>query len=245
MVWSQVLVLSIAFLAFYVWMAFALGAVFAKLGVTPGAAWIPVRRYVVAARAAELPTAPVWISRCVAAVAWLAFAVVVLLRASDAVAGSSGLRAFAALAFALGALGSLVGWTMWIATANRLELRLVVQRQLWWLAALLPPAWASVIGFGGTRQAVGGPVVRRSRAVDSRHRRRTMRRVLFATSPPRSRRGRSSRPRPSPRPNPSHNRQPEPEPEPKPEPKPNPNLNQRRPCPCPLRQSRHYQGKKK
>ena len=97
MLWTQVLVLSIAFLALYVWMALALGAVFAKLGVTTGAAWIPVRRYVVAARAAELPTAPVWISRCVAAVAWLALAVVVLLRASDAVAGSSGLRTFAAL----------------------------------------------------------------------------------------------------------------------------------------------------
>jgi len=225
MAWTRVLVLSITFLAFYVWMALALGAVLAKLGVPPRSAWIPVQRYVVAARAAELPTAPVLISRCVAAVAWLAFVVVVLLRSSDAVPGSSGLRTFATFAFAIGVLGSLAGWIMWIATANRLELRLVVQRQLWWLAALLPPAWASVVGFGGTRPAVGGPVTGSpaplTAAQEADDATRAIRHVA-APLAPRAVAAPEAGPEPAPIPEPQLEPKTRPKLEPEPEPKPEP-----------------------
>ena len=220
MVWALV---AVVLVALYLCMAVGLGAVFAKVGASPTAAWVPVRRYVVAARAAELPTNPVWLARSVAGVSWLAFALIVGLRAADAVVGSSGLRALAALTFMIGALGSLVGWLIWVVGASRLELRLVVQRRLVWLAALVPPVWAAVIGFGGARPAVAGPVVGAvepqpvpDEADDAT---RAIRRVAVAPAPEPDAElhtGPASAPEPEPEPKP----EPKPEPEPEPEPEP-------------------------
>jgi len=57
MVWALV---AVVLVALYLCMAVGLGAVFAKVGASPTAAWVPVRRYVVAARAAELPDRGFW-----------------------------------------------------------------------------------------------------------------------------------------------------------------------------------------
>ena len=158
MLWIEAAVVVVVFLAAYVWMGFALGAVFRKLDGRKTDAWIPVYRYVVAARESDLPTAPVWVARSVAAVCWLMFGTVVLLRGSETVDASAGLAAVALLAFVMAFLGSLFGWVVWILGAARIEARLGVQSRLSWLAALVPPLWASVIGFGSTQGIVAGPV---------------------------------------------------------------------------------------
>lgn len=145
--------------AAYVWMGFALGAVFAKIGAPSTEAWIPIERYVVAARAGAVSTLPVWIARIVAVACWTVFVTVATLRALDVLAPSAALSAVASTMFAFGLLSSLVAWIAWIVSANRIELSLVAQRRLAWVAALMPPLWASLIGFGSARPAVLGPVV--------------------------------------------------------------------------------------
>lgn len=151
---AVVVVLALAF----VWMGLGLTRVLHKLGEEPFAAWVPVYRYIAAARAAELPTAPVWVARCVAAACWLLFGVIVLVRAADVAAGSADLAAVALLAFVVAVLGSFAGWAVWIVGANRIEARLVVHSRMVWLAALVPPAWATVVGFGSTGAVIAGPV---------------------------------------------------------------------------------------
>ena len=154
----QFAVAAIVFAGFYAWMSVALGALFAKLGHDRAVAWIPIARYASAARAAELPTRPVWIARSAAAGGWLVFVVVVLARSADPAAASDGLAAIAAVAFVVGLAGTLVGWVVWIVGANRIELRLGAERRLAWVAALLPPLWATIIGYGSARPVVAGPV---------------------------------------------------------------------------------------
>jgi hypothetical protein len=158
MVWIQAAVVAVAVIALFAWMSSALGAVFAKLDLRQRDAWMPIYRHVVVARTAHVPTAPVWSFRSIAGAGWLVFALVVLLRAADAVEASGSVGATAGLSFAFAAACSGVGWALWVVAANRIELRLVVERRLWWLAALLPPMWATVIGFGGSSAIVGGPV---------------------------------------------------------------------------------------
>jgi hypothetical protein len=143
----------------FVWMGFALGAVLAKLALEPRVAWIPVLRFVAAARAAELPTVPVWIARGVAALGWSAFAIGVLARGDGATGTALPLAGLAGAGLVMWTLGSLFGWVMWVLGASRIEMRLVVEQRLWWVAALVPPLWASIIGFGSSRPIVAGPVV--------------------------------------------------------------------------------------
>ena len=57
------IVVAAAYGAAYVWMGFALGAVFGKIASPPGLAWVPIRRYVEAAKAGDVPTLPIWIAR--------------------------------------------------------------------------------------------------------------------------------------------------------------------------------------
>jgi len=156
---AQLTAAAVVYLGAYVWMGFALAAVFSKIGVPTVAAWIPIRRYVDAARAGGVPTLPVLIARTVAVVCWTVFVTVATLRALDVLAPSEALSSAASTMFAFALLSSLVAWIAWIVTANRIELRLVAQRRLAWVAALLPPLWASLIGFGSARPAVVGPVV--------------------------------------------------------------------------------------
>lgn len=135
-------------LALYAWMSYALAAVLKKTGVDPGRAWVPVARYAAAARAAELSTASVWTARLLAAAGWAMFVAAVSVRAADAANASQSLVAVAALGFALGLAGSVVGWVLWIISANRIELRLGLERRLAWVAAVVPPLWASLVGLG-------------------------------------------------------------------------------------------------
>lgn len=145
-------------LVVYAWLCAGLAAVVAKLGGSRVAAWIPVYRYAHAATVAELPAAPVWVARGVAAGAWLVFWVAVMARAADAVAGSGALVALAVSSCAVAVLGTFVGWIAWVVGASRIEFRLAVRQRLWWLAALMPPLWASVVGFGSANRAPTGPV---------------------------------------------------------------------------------------
>jgi len=158
MVWIRAVVVAVAIIALFSWMSAALAAVFAKLDLRQRDVWVPIYRHVVVSRAAHLPTGPVWGFRSVAAAGWLVFALLVLLRAADAVAGSSGVGTTAGVSFAIAILCSAVGWLLWVVSASRIELRLAVERRLWWLAALLPPMWATVVGFGKASAIVSGPI---------------------------------------------------------------------------------------
>lgn len=149
---------AVVYAAMYVWMGFALGAVFGKIGAPTLAAWVPIRRYVEAAKAGDVPTPPIWIARAVAALCWPVFIALAALRAGDVLEPSTGLSALASTVFAFAVLSSAIAWVAWIVSANRIELRLVAQRRLAWVAALLPPLWASLVGFGSGRPAVVGPV---------------------------------------------------------------------------------------
>jgi hypothetical protein len=137
----------------YAWMSFALAAVLSQLGQAGRVAWVPVARYAAAARAADLSTVSVWTARGLATVGWATFGVAVASRAADATNASQSLVAIAALGFALGLAGSVVGWVLWILAANRIELRLVLERRLAWLAAIVPPLWATIVGFGAANDA--------------------------------------------------------------------------------------------
>lgn len=145
---TEVLVAAaiIVALGIYAWMSAALGSVFAKLGIDRGGAWVPIARYVAAARAADLSTAAVWTARLLATAGWATFIAAVAVRAADAANASESLVAVAALGFALGLAGSVVAWVLWVFAANRIELRLVLVRRLAWVAAVMPPLWATIVG---------------------------------------------------------------------------------------------------
>jgi len=149
---------AVASAGLYAWMGFALGAVFGKTGTPSRLAWVPIRRYVEAARAGDFPATPVWIARSVALLCWVVFVTFAALRAWDVIEPSSGLAALASTFFAFALLSSAVAWIAWIVSANRIELRLAARRRLAWVAALLPPLWASLVGFGSARPAAMGPV---------------------------------------------------------------------------------------
>jgi len=158
MVWVEVAGAAALALAAYAWLSLGLQAVFSKLVGHGGAAWVPVYRYARAAALADLPAAAVWIARSIAAVAWTTLWVAVVARAADVVAGSTALAAIAVASLAVASLATIVGWVLWIVGAGRIELRLVMRQRLWWLAALMPPLWASVVGFGSAHQQPTGPV---------------------------------------------------------------------------------------
>ncbi|MGC4175295.1 FHA domain-containing protein [Demequina sp.] len=158
-VWTVLTLAALALAAGYVWMGATLQAVFAKLELKRADAWVPIYRYVQSARAGRLPTLPVWIARSAALVCWTVFVSIVVLRAANTISPSKGLAPLASTMFAVAVLASLVAWAVWIVSANRIELRLVVQSRLTWVAALLPPLWATLVGYGSARPAVVGPVV--------------------------------------------------------------------------------------
>jgi hypothetical protein len=158
MIWVQLAIVALVLLGVYTWMSFALSAVFSKIGAHRDAAWIPIYRYVVATRASGLPTLPVWVARGVAIGGWLAFATVWALRAGGTLSPGAHLLGLAVVLLAVASTASLVAWVMWVLVAQRIEQRLVVERWLWWVAALVPPLWATLIGFGSSGPVVGGPV---------------------------------------------------------------------------------------
>ncbi len=141
----------------YIWMGFALGALLRKMGGPPLHAWIPVVRWVAAARAARMTVTPVAIARSVAVVGWTAYAlgaVLVILQAPEIPAAGRVLLTAGGL---MGLLGSLVGWALWIYGSGTIEMRLRAPAALSWLAALSPVIWASVLGWGkyGRREEGG------------------------------------------------------------------------------------------
>ena len=158
MVWVQVAIGTALTLGVYAWLSLGLQAIFTKLEGHGGAAWVPIYRYARAAALADVPTAPVWIARSIAAVAWSVLGVAVVVRAADVVAGSSALAAVAMASSAVAIVATIVGWVLWIVGASRIEFLLVVRQRLWWLAALMPPLWACVVGFGSAHQQPTGPV---------------------------------------------------------------------------------------
>ena len=107
----------------------------------------------VAARGAEMPTCPVWTSR-----GPLRQGLGNICRGRRVASGRRRGRLAVASRhrrrsrFASPLLASAVGW----AAVDRRgpiasKLGLVEQRRLWWLAAILPPLWATSIGFGAAR----------------------------------------------------------------------------------------------
>lgn len=154
----QLVVVLVLWAAAFAWMGAALSQVFSKLALAPATAWIPVFRYVNAARGAEISPMPVAIIRGVAALAWLTFVSTVVIRAADAQAASPGLAAVAGIAFAVAAISSVIGWALWVMGSSTIELKLGVAQRLWWLAAALPPLWATLVGFGQSRPVVAGPI---------------------------------------------------------------------------------------
>jgi len=155
---AEIAVWFTVFAGLYVWMGFAVAGVLGKFAVPRSRAWIPVRRYVEAARVAEVPVAPVWISRLVAAASWLVFWLLALSRPVDGSEVGASEGKIAAISLVIGLAASLVGWILWIAGANRIELRLVREQRLWWVAALMPPLWATIVGTSSSRPVVAGPV---------------------------------------------------------------------------------------
>ncbi|GIG54161.1 FHA domain-containing protein [Demequina activiva] len=142
------IVWAVAIAGGFVWMGLALGALLRKVGGTPAHAWVPVLRWVAAARAARMSVIPVIIARSVALVGALAYVVGVAVLAStspDFPPIARGLLVGGALA---ALLGSLVGWVLWIYGSGMIELRLRAPAALSWLAAVSPVIWASVMGWG-------------------------------------------------------------------------------------------------
>ncbi|WP_297081602.1 FHA domain-containing protein [uncultured Demequina sp.] len=165
-----------AMLASYLWMAFALGSLLRKLDERPGRAWIPVWRWVAAAKAAHQPATPVAIARSVGLAGLVAVAAGIALAVADAetdagtegadaagsgAGGLASLLADSALAdvavdaravliggLVAGLLGTIVGWGLWVHGSGTIEMRLRAPAALSWLAALAPVVWASVMGWG-------------------------------------------------------------------------------------------------
>ncbi|WP_202965627.1 hypothetical protein, partial [Demequina aestuarii] len=105
-----------------VWMGLALGALVRKLGGDPRQAWIPVLRWVAAAREGRVATVPVAVARTVEVVGALTAVVsLIVMVAADAVVPAVRIALIAGLTLWL--LGSLVGWVMWIYGAGIVELR--------------------------------------------------------------------------------------------------------------------------
>ncbi|MDN4480580.1 FHA domain-containing protein [Demequina muriae] len=136
-----------------VWMGLALGALLRKFGGNPVHAWIPVQRWIAAAREGRVATLPVAISRSVEFVgAVVAVTAVVATIAFDT--APSAVRMTMIVGLIMWLLGGLVGWVMWISGAGTIELRMRAPRGLTWLAAIAPAIWASVLGWG-SYQATG------------------------------------------------------------------------------------------
>ena len=132
----------------YVWMGLALSALLRKLSDRPAHAWIPVLRWVAAARAARMSTVPVLIARIIGLLGALtagAGVALVFMNAPDVPGISRALMIGGGLA---GLLGGLVGWVLWIYGSGTIEMRLRAPAALSWLAAISPVIWASVMGWG-------------------------------------------------------------------------------------------------
>ena len=142
-----------------VWMGLALGALLRRLGAPAGPAWVPVLRWVVAAR--EGRTAPVAVA-VARGVAFVAGAVAIGALVAPSITGdvTPAIRVTLVASVAVTLVGTLVGWVLWIQGAGTIELRMRAPRGLSWLAALSPVIWASVMGWGPYR-AVAGPVAGR------------------------------------------------------------------------------------
>ncbi|MFW7414879.1 FHA domain-containing protein [Demequina sp. SO4-18] len=136
-----------------VWMGLALGALLRKLGGSPFRAWVPVLRWVAAAREGRVPTVPVAEARSVefagavvAVVSWVA-----MLVTEEPVPAA---RTALIVGLLMWLIGGLAGWLMWIDGASTIELRMRAPRAMTWLAAIAPAVWASVLGWG-SYQATG------------------------------------------------------------------------------------------
>ncbi|MFN3867325.1 MAG: hypothetical protein ACK4MD_11535, partial [Demequina sp.] len=136
-----------------VWMGLALGALLRKFGGNSVHAWIPVLRWVAAAREGRVPTAPVAAARSIEfAAALVAVTALVMILVSGTV--PAGVRVALIAGITVWLMGALVGWVMWIYGAGTIELRLRAPRAMTWIAAIAPAIWASVLGWG-SYQATG------------------------------------------------------------------------------------------
>lgn len=142
-----IVLVALLVLVVYVWMALALAALLAKVGGRPWHAWVPVLRWVAAAERAGVSRMGVLAARTVALLGGTAALTGVI---GEAVADSA--VPAARLALVLGAavwvLGTCAGWMQWIYGAGFLQLSLRAPRSMSWLAAVCPPLWASMLGWG-------------------------------------------------------------------------------------------------
>ncbi|MFV0632915.1 FHA domain-containing protein [Demequina sp.] len=132
----------------YVWMGLALGALLAKVGARGGLAWVPVLRWMEAARAARMAVAPVVVARAVAMAGWIAAVTAVVVAVAADPDMPPLVRPLLLGGLTVGLLGTLVGWALWIYGAGTIEMRLRAPGTFTWLAAVAPPIWASVLGWG-------------------------------------------------------------------------------------------------
>ncbi|MFW2512698.1 FHA domain-containing protein [Demequina sp. SO4-13] len=136
-----------------VWMGLALGALLRKLGGSPVRAWIPVLRWVEAAREGRVPTVPVAEARAVEfAGALVAIISWVTMLVTDQPVPTA--RTALIVGLLMWLIGGVAGWLMWIDGASTIELRMRAPRAMTWLAAVAPAIWSSVLGWG-SYQATG------------------------------------------------------------------------------------------
>ncbi|MFV0287585.1 MAG: hypothetical protein ACK5IM_14545, partial [Demequina sp.] len=140
--------LVIALIIDLVWMGLALGAVLRKVGLPSWQAFVPVLRWMAAAQAARMSRLAVGLARGIA----LAGAVAAVVGLGVYVDQVDAAPAWARLALVVGSavnvLGSLAGWVLWIYGSGTIELRLRAPAALSWVAAVSPPIWASIMGWG-------------------------------------------------------------------------------------------------
>ncbi|WP_084079443.1 FHA domain-containing protein [Demequina sp. NBRC 110057] len=131
-----------------VWMGLALGAVLRKVGLPSGQAFVPVLRWIAAAQAARMSRVAVGLARGIALAGALAAlaGLVVIVDQGDAAPAWARLALVAGVA--VNALGTLVGWVLWIYGSGTVELRLRAPAALSWVAAISPHIWASILGWG-------------------------------------------------------------------------------------------------
>ncbi|WNM24611.1 FHA domain-containing protein [Demequina capsici] len=126
----------------------SLGAVLRQLDRPAGPAWVPVRRWIEVARAADAPVAPTAVARSVEALAGVLAAVALAALST----GVEAPRVAWVAPLLVGGLAGLVGWILWIQQAGWLGLRLRLPRSLTVLAAFLPPIWGFVAAPRAARE---------------------------------------------------------------------------------------------
>lgn len=149
--------LTVGLLIHLVWMGLALGAVLKKLDAPAVQAWIPVLRWIAAARVGRTSTMAVAISRGAALFGGLlAVGALVTSLLTESPDVDNAVLVVALSGTLVWLAGSVTGWVLWIYGAGTIQMRMRAPRGLTWIAAFWPVIWASIMGWGKYRVYGGG-----------------------------------------------------------------------------------------